>query len=101
MFTLQLCSTHFCTALGEGHRPVNCPTRPLSATEIAAFLGRQRGREISWMSTSFLMNFEFVGLFQMVAFLEMREAKISAWSSLSCIWEESIPAMERLEGNQL
>jgi len=77
MFVFQLHSTHFYTSLGEGHRLVNCPTRPLSAREVIAILGRLGGREISGMLASFLTNFEAVGLFQMVAFLEMREAKIS------------------------
>ena len=52
------------------------------------------------MSASFLMNFEAVGLFRMVAFSEMREANILAWSSLSCIWEGLIQAVERPEGSQ-
>lgn len=81
VIAIQLHSTHFWTDLGEGQRPVNCPTRPLLARVIADFLGRDGGRETSGISSSFLINLETEGRVFAEALSGIREAKSSAWFS--------------------
>lgn len=78
IFALQFLSTHFCTALGEGHNPVNCPTKPRFANEIAAFLGSVGGNEISSMSTSFFTNLLIDGLAFGASFSAIRVVNVAS-----------------------
>lgn len=52
----QFLLTQVSVVLGEGHRPVNWPTRARSAKERATWIGVSGGREISGMFSGILTN---------------------------------------------
>jgi hypothetical protein len=57
MSGLQFLCTQASTDLGEGHSPVNCPIRPLSAKLTADLQVSSNGSYTLGMHSSFLTNF--------------------------------------------
>lgn len=88
MVAFQFLSTHFCTDLGEGHSPVNCPTSLRSAKEMVPLLGSIGGREIFGILSSFLTKLLTNVLFLGAPFSAIKDAKASTFSSFPIFVEE-------------
>jgi len=54
----QFFITQVLVALGDGHRPVNCPTSTRSDIDKATCIGISGGRDTSDISSTLLTNFE-------------------------------------------